>query len=64
MTPNTVIKTVTVAQSTVTGVDGKGRGNGLAIQTDPPFETLNEHQVWQLAQAIRNTLEGMALGVD
>lgn len=64
MIHTTVIKNVTVAQSTVIGADGKDRGSGLAIQTDPPLESLTEHQVWQLAQAIRNKLEGMPLEVN
>ena len=56
-----IIEKVTVAHSTVTGVDGDNRGAGLAVQTDPQLESLNSHQVWQLAQAVKDKLEGVRL---
>jgi len=61
---NTVITNVTISHSQVTGLDGSDRGAGLAIQTNPPIEKLNSHQVWLIAQKVKECLDGMVVEVE
>jgi hypothetical protein len=60
----TIINGVQVYRSNVTGLQGDEMGNGLAIQTTPALETLNSYQVVQIAEAIKNALDGRLLEVE
>jgi hypothetical protein len=60
----TIIKSVQVYHSNVTGLQGDEIGDGLAIQTTPALETLNSYQVVQIAEAIKNALDGRLLEVE
>ena len=61
---NTIIKQTNIYRSDVTGLLGDKMGSGIAVQTDPPIETLNSFQVYQIAQAIKNTIDGILLEVE
>lgn len=58
---NTIIKQTTIYRSNVTGLLGDEMGSGLAVQTDPPLETLNSWQVLQIAHAIKSAVNGIFL---
>jgi len=53
------IKTVKVFNSNVNHHNGKDLGAGFAVIIDP--HPITEHQIWQVAQAITNALEGLKL---
>ena len=58
-----IIKQTSICRSTITGITGDQRGAGLAVQIDPPLETLNSYQVSQIANAIKQALNGKLLDV-
>ena len=58
-----IIKQTSICRSTITGLTGDEMGAGLAVQTDPPLETLNSFQVSQIVIAIKQALNGKLLDV-
>ena len=58
-----IIKQTSICRSTITGLTGDEMGVGLAVQTDPPLETLNSFQVSQIVIAIKQALNGKLLDV-
>ena len=59
-----IIKQTSICRSDITGLAGDKRGAGLAVQTDPPLETLNSFQVSQIVIAIKQALNGKLLEVE
>ena len=59
-----IIKQTSICRSTITGLNGDRMGAGLAVQTDPPLETLNSFQVLQIAEAIKKAVNGKLLEVE
>lgn len=59
-----IIKQTSICRSTITGLTGGKMGSGLAVQTDPPLETLNSFQVLQIAEAIKKAVNGKLLEVE
>ncbi len=60
----TIINGVQVYRSNVTGLQGDEMGDGLAIQTTPPLETLNSYPVVRIAETIKHAVEGLLLEVE
>ena len=59
-----IIKQANIYRSSITGLTGDEMGAGLAVQTDPPLETLNSFQVSQIVIAIKQALNGKLLDVE
>lgn len=59
-----IIKQTSICRSTITDLTGGKMGAGLAVQTDPPLETLNSFQVLQITEAIKKAVNGKLLEVE